>query len=107
MTDKEPKSILERIERLENAVFSTIPKSGGSISTEQKFVGVTGGIKFLIKEGFFSKGKLLSEVRSELILRDYHYSLQAVQTALGRLSKISGPLVTFKENSKKVYAKRK
>jgi len=37
----------------------------------------------------------------------YHYSRQAVQMPLTRLSTVGGPLVALKDKGKNVYVKRK
>ncbi len=100
------KDIVRRLTRLEKAVFS----NGNKIikkPEEKNFVGPTGGIHLLISQGTFSKKKGLSETRNELAKKGYHYSLQAVQMALSRLSKSGGQLVSLKESGRKLYVKRK
>lgn len=99
-------NLISRIEKLEQAVFtntSSKPKRDG----EQDFDGSTGGLRLLITKGFFGTKRSFSEIKEALAKNNYHYSSQAVQTPLNRLSKSGGPLVSFKENGKKVYAKRK
>jgi len=99
-------ALLKRIERLEKVVFSGeqkvhTPKGG-------KFEGATGGIRFLISKGYLNTKKSLSDIKKGLEGNNYHYSIQAAQTALNRLSKTGGrPLVALKEGGKKVYVKRK
>lgn len=109
MNQKNLRSILARITKLEVAVFGNkkrrkvIPQK---IITKD-FSGITGGIRFLISKGFFKTRKYLLEIRKDLVNNGYHSSIQAVQTALNRLSKSNGPLIAFKEGHKKVYAQRK
>lgn len=110
MKSKQIADIVRRLEKLEDAVFSK-PKAkvnlGNNKTSDTSFTGPSGGLKLLISDKFFAKKRALAETRDELEKRGYHYSLQAVQTALSRLSKSSGPLVSFKEDGRKVYAKRK
>jgi len=108
MREQITKNILTRIERLETAIFGkqkkpliTLPKKG------ENFRGATGGLRLLISKGFFNSKKTFAEIRKGLASQDYHYSNQAIQTPLNNLSKSGGPLVSFKEKGKKVYAKRK
>jgi len=83
---------------------STIPSCSG----KSKPAGPKGGITLLISKGFF-KGKkcAATEVKKELEGIECFYRGDVIQTALNRLSCSSGPLVSFKENGKKVYAERK
>jgi hypothetical protein len=107
MNEKDFKSIFERIEKLEKAVFNSVNKKGAVMLDEGDYTGATGGIRLLKSKGFFKTKHTLGEVRGELINYGYHYSTQAVQMGINRLSKSSGPLVTFKEGGRKVYAERK
>ncbi len=107
MTDKEFSAVLERLAKLEKAVFANETKAKVSVKGGDEYVGLVGGIRLIIDKGFFDKDRGLSEIRTELAANGYRYSVQAVHTAISRLSKSSGPLVTFKENGKKTYAKRK
>lgn len=106
MEEKIIKDIMSRLLKLEKVVFSNgikeIEKSG-----KKKFSGVKGGINFLILQSFFNERRTAPEVRTELRNNKYQYSIQAVQTALNRLSKLKGPLVALKESGKKVYVRRK
>src|SRR5581483_2468841 len=96
----------ERLTRLETAVFGPRQKSEGRKIRETDS-GPTGGLRALIAQGFFKSKRSLSDCRVALGKQDYHYSSQAVDMALKRLSKRDGPLVSFKEGGKKLYAKRK
>ena len=96
-------NILRRVEKLERAVFArndSEPSSGD-------FSGATGGLRLLLSKGFFDRRRFFSEIEAELQKQGYHYSKQAIQTPLNRLSKSGGPLVGLREKGKKVYAKRK
>lgn len=103
--EKINKQIIKRLERLEKAVF------GGGVHIKKvspkKYSGPKGGIQLLIDKSLFPKKLTASEAKKLLEKYDYHYRRQVVQTALNRLSKPGGPLVSFKEGGKKVYAKRK
>lgn len=103
---KENINIIKRIEKLEAVVFGSNKKKK-NIKTDSEYNGPTGGVKFLIDKGFFNNKQALSQVRDELNKNGYHYSIQAAQTALSRLSKLGGLLVSLKESGKKVYVKRK
>ncbi|MFA6969459.1 MAG: hypothetical protein WC217_02575 [Candidatus Paceibacterota bacterium] len=107
MTDKEFAAVLQRLDKLEKAVFAKETKAMASAKGSDAYTGLVGGIRLIIDKGFFDEDRGLSEIRTELAGNGYRYSVQAVHTAISRLSKASGPLVAFKENGKKTYAKRK
>ncbi len=103
-------NIEKRIEKLE--IFADSNKESPSPQEKidkktQEYKGATGGIRLLISKGFFDKRKSFGEIKAALAEANYHYSNQAVQTPLNKLSKAGGPLVGFKEGGRKVYAKRK
>ena len=100
------KSAEERLTRLEAAVFGPKQDRAKARGCEAE-TGPTGGLRTLIAQGFFKSKRGLSDSRTALGKQDYHYSAQAVDMALKRLSKRDGPLVSFKESGKKLYAKRK
>ena len=102
-TDDVLSDILHRVEKLERAVFV----DRESKSASRNFNGATGGLRLLLSKGFFDRRRFFSEIEKELQKQGYHYSKQAVQTPLNRLSKLGGPLVGLRESGKKVYAKRK
>ncbi len=104
--DKEIKSLLDRIEKLEKAVFGKNDTKRKNLEPKA-FKGATGGLRLLLSKGFFDRKRTFGEIKKNLADHDYHYSNQAVQTPLNNLSKAGGPLVSFKEGGKKVYAKRK
>ena len=101
-------NIISRLEKLEEAVFTHKPNPDGAvIVSHKKFSGPKGGILMLIEENFFQTPQPVSDVKSSLEKNGYHYSIQAVQTALNRLSNLKGPLNTLKSGKKKTYVKRK
>jgi hypothetical protein len=105
------KNLVARIEALESAVFgstaSAKPKLQSSKVPIDNFKGATGGLRLLISKGFFDRRRKFSEIETELIKQGYHYSKQAIQTPLNRLSLQTGPLVGLREQGHKVYAKRR
>jgi hypothetical protein len=102
------KTLIARVEKLEKAVFgSGKHQSPESFRKSKGFKGATGGLRLLISKGFFNRKHTFGEIKKALGDYGYHYSNQAVQTPLNTLSKPGGPLVGFKEQGKKVYAKRK
>lgn len=105
-TRKAIKDLQERITRLEGAVFRRRP-TGTLANSRTEFVGATGGIRLLISKGFFDRKRTFPEIRTALAGQGYHYSKQAVQTPLNALSKPGSQLVAFREQGRKVYAKRK
>jgi hypothetical protein len=100
------KNIISRLAKLEKAVFG---EKTGQIerAKNKKFVGPIGGLRLSISKKFFDEKRGLNDTKNDLARNGYYYSIQAVQMALSRLSKAGGPLVSFKENGKKVYVKRK
>lgn len=105
MNDKTMKDLFARLDRLEKAVFGdkfTVPekKSG------RKRKGPAQGIRVLIEEGCFSKKQRLSDVIT-LSAKGYHYSTQAIDTALRRLASRKGPLVVLKGSGLNTYVNRK
>ncbi|MCF8478316.1 MAG: hypothetical protein K9G60_14910 [Pseudolabrys sp.] len=107
----ERKEIIARIEALENVVFGKAVKgtkpTKRTSSPGDQFKGSTGGLRLLISKGFFDSRRKFSEIEAELNKQGYHYSKQAIQTPLNRLSNQSGPLIGLKQGGHKVYVKRK
>jgi len=103
---KDIQAISKRLERLEKVILSN-GSARSQLKKNEDFAGATGGIRFLISEGFLEVKRSLSEIRGALEKNGYNYSIQAAQSALNRLSKAVGPLVSLKESGKKVYVKRK
>lgn len=97
----------KRIEKLERAVFGEGKKANKKASRPDDHSGATGGVRLLVEEGFFDQRRNFAEVKIELENRGYHYSPQAVQMPLTRLSRVGGPLVSLTGKGKNAYAKRK
>lgn len=98
--------ILARLERIEKALFKEKPNQVRDKS-KPDFTGPKGGILYLLSKGLLKKKRTAADVKSEMEKNDYHYNIQVIQTALNRLSKKDGPLVSFRDNGKKVYVQRK
>lgn len=99
-------ALTARIEKLEKSVFGNgEAKSRGG--KKEIFKGATGGVRLLVSNGYFDEKRQFAQITSELEKLGYHYSKQAVQEALNRLSHVGGPLVSLVERGRKAYAKRK
>ena len=101
--------LLKRIEKLEKAVYAA---GSTRLKAKQKkpadeYRGATGGIRLLIHEGFFSNKRAFQEIRAKLTSKGYHYSRQAIQSALSGLVTRERSLIVLEEKGRKVYAKRK
>ena len=107
MDEKIYVEIVRRIERLEKVVFADSAKSNVKKISSNKHKGATGGIRLLIEEGFFDRKRLFGEVCNAASAHEYHYSKQAFQEALTRLSTKEKVLVALQEKGKKVYAIRR
>jgi hypothetical protein len=109
MNKKILKDILKRLDKLEQVILpvklSKLRKNRGM--SPEAYKGATGGLRLLIREGFFNGKRLFKEIRSKLEDKGYHYSRQAVQGGLNNLSKKAGPLVVLGEREGKKYARRK
>jgi len=98
--------LVRRVEALESAVLGigkTKKKKAGASASTGNFDGATGGVRFLIADGFFNSRRSFAEVEKAMQDNGYHYSKQAVQMPLTRLSGVGGPLVTLKDKGKNVY----
>lgn len=104
-TNKAIKELVARIEKLEKTVFGNTRSP--EAPDQKEFKGATGGLRLLLSKGYFNQRRNFGQIKEALSKENYHYSNQAVQTPLNNLSKASGPLVSFREGGKKVYAKRK
>lgn len=107
MDDAGYKAILNRLDRLEAAVFSDSEKHKKSESVIANRKGATGAIRLLIDEGFLNEKRQLRDVRTAASGRGYHYSSQAFHDALTRLSTKEKLLVALTEKGRKSYAIRK
>ena len=102
--------LLRRVEILERAVLGDArPKKGkpSALANTGNFDGATGGVRFIFSKGFFDGRQIFAAIEKELQDNGYHYSKQAIQMALTRLSAKGGLLVALKDKGKKVYVKRK
>jgi len=108
MSDKIIQKVTElekRIIKLEGTVFG-INKLPEKVS-HKEYSGPKGGIQFLIDKNLFPKKATTLVIKELMEKNDYQYKRQVIQTALNRLSKPGGLLVTFVEKGIKIYAKRK
>jgi hypothetical protein len=94
-----------RISLLEGRATSVPSKKPAETKTD--YSGPTGGVKYLISQGFMREKRDLAAVRGQLSQEGYHYSRQAVHEALKALSKPSCPLVGLKDGKRKTYVERK
>lgn len=99
--------LADRVGRLEGAVFGERKKLKREAQQAADHSGATGGVRLLVEEGFFDQRRTFAEISTELEKRGYHYSRQAVQMPLTRLSKVGGPLVSLTGRGRNAYAKRK
>jgi hypothetical protein len=108
--DIDLQELVRRVEILERAVMGDEKPRNGKPNASAKmgnFDGATGGVRFVFSKGFFDGRQVFAAVEKELQDNGYHYSKQAIQMALTRLSAKGGPLVALKDKGKKVYVKRK
>lgn len=96
-----------RIRALENNGSSTKQDKTKKVWGKEDYSGATGGLRFIIKNGFFKIKRNQTVIRKELAEKNYYYSSQAIYEALKILAKPSGSLVALKEKGKKVYVERK
>ena len=106
MEEKIIKNIITRLVRLETTVFKN-KLNDNKKQISKDFSGPTGGLRLLVSNGFFNTKQTFGEIRKELAKNNYHYSSQAAQSALSRLSKPGNLLVSLKEGGKKNYVRRK
>ncbi|MFA6136309.1 MAG: hypothetical protein WC705_03065 [Candidatus Paceibacterota bacterium] len=101
--------VIKRLNRLEKYVFRNKDEQTLEDKKDRKsdFSGPTGGLRFLVLRNFFKTKRKFSDIRAELEKNSYHYSPQAVDMGLKRLSKLKGPLVALKQKGKKFYGERK
>ena len=86
---KKIEDIDARLKKIETMLFSN--NKFQSIKGKENFSGLAGGIRFLIKNGFFNEPKTLKEVIDELKREGYHRSISGVASTLS---------VTFTANQK-------
>lgn len=100
------KDIAARVKHLEDIILEKRQRPS-KVVVSSMFSGPKGGVAFLLSKGFFGKKRTAIEVKEKLAENNYHYVIQVVQTTLNRLSSVSGPLVAFKESTRKYYVIRK
>lgn len=107
--EKKLQDILTRLAKLEAAIFSSKRNTlkEKHAETPEQYEGPTGGVRLLIKEGFFSTKRSIDEVYDALASKDYQYIKDVVRNSLNRLASSTGPLVALKTNDGKLYVKRK
>ena len=105
--NKTLKDLQSRIKKLEEAVLPGTRKRTSDKADAGNFKGATGGLRLLATKGYFDRKRTFGEINEALASHGYHYSKQAVQTPLNKLSKPGSLLVSFREGGRKVYAKRK
>ncbi len=96
----------KRIRALELGPGTKLKKVDQTVKQEN-YSGATGGVRFLVKNGFFKTKVNQVSVRKELAEKGYHYSSQAIYEAMKVLARPGGPLVTLNEKGSKVYVERK
>lgn len=96
----------KRIRALEGDVDTALHKKP-SRNRQGNYSGAIGGVRFILRNGFYKSKKNQASIRKELADKGYHYSSQAIYEALKILSKPGGPLVVLKEEGRKVYVERK
>ena len=87
---KKIEEIDERLKKIEDILFSKQKPSFPSKNKED-FGGLAGGIRFLIKNGFFNAPKSVKEVFDELKREGYYGSISGVASTLS---------MTFTKNQK-------
>lgn len=100
------KDLQDRIARLEQVLLGKRQRMPGKADPGD-FKGATGGVRLLTTKGYFNRKRTFGEIKEALASHGYHYSKQAIQTPLNKLSKPGSLLVSFREGGRKVYAKRK
>lgn len=105
--DAEMKKLVARIDKLEKTVFGENKPARAKTVVGGKVSGPAGGLKLLISKGFFNSKRNLEQAKTALEKDSFYYSVQVVNTALTRLAKLSGPLVSLRENGRKYYVVRK
>ncbi len=105
--------IIERLNDHERRIYALEQISGdqhkktNSTAKKENYSGATGGMRLLVKNGFFKEKRSQVSIRKALADAGYHYSSQAVYGALQVLSKPTGLLVTLTEKGSKIYVERR
>ena len=105
--DEQTQKILDDHEKRIKTLESLLLKEKKSI-TKENYVGLAGGIRLLIDEGFLNQPKFLNEISTELKRQGYHYSNKSVSKALSIDFMKKWQLITrMKENKNWKYVVRK
>jgi len=100
--------IVNRLDKLEKAVFSEETQVGKKTKKQKKYSGLTGGIQMLIDNNFFDIPKGVPTIASELKREAYHYPTESIRTALSRdFTKKNRVLTRIVEKNKYKYVVRK
>lgn len=87
---RNPSEIIRDMQSLLNELSvsvngSTLPSTRRDVSKPVTFSGPSGGIRLLLREGFFKEPKTLPDVCARLRQEGFNYSNQVVSVALLRL----------------------
>lgn len=101
VTDEEFQELKKRVKKLEETIFlkKEVPKS-------LKFKGLSGGIRFLIANGFFEVPKSVEEIKKELDRENYYYPYTSIHKIMKDFVKRK-TLTRFKETDVWKYVIRK
>jgi hypothetical protein len=102
------KDIVKRVEALERAVLSKQASGKPVVApTAKQESGLVGGLRVLLRGGFFKSKKNFDEIYEGLTKEGYVYTRKVTRTAIERMAKIGGPLIVLPEGGDKVYVERK
>lgn len=102
---KKIEDIDERLRKIENILLKSQNKP---LKIEGNFSGLAGGIRFLIKNGFFNEPRTLKEVIDELKREGYYGSIAGVASTLSVTFTTSQKIFTrIKEGAVWKYVLRK
>lgn len=78
------------------------PKSAETEKNKKKYSGATGGVRLLLKEGFFDEPKRLLEVSNQLKMEGRHYPNPSLSMGLLNLVR-ERELIRIQEKGKKTW----
>jgi len=97
--------IIKRLNALEKIVFSENKKP---LFKNLDFKGLRGGMRLLIKNGFFDEPKMVKEIEDELKREGYHYPRPSISKVLSvDLTNKQKILNRLKKNEQWMYVIRK
>jgi transcriptional regulator of heat shock response len=106
--------IEQRLTRIEKKIFPEKTEAVSSTdepiskSKNKQYKGTSGGIQYLIEQGFFEKPKSMREIFDELKKEGYFYPLQSVDAAIRKEFFIrKRVLIRIKEGKIWLYAIKK